>query len=266
MTGKAYWMNLPSKAFHDYAVREDAIAVLPIAAIEQHGLHLSVGVDTQIAEGMIAAVHDALPADTPVVFLPVQAIGKSNEHINFPGTLTIGTETLFQYWMDLVAGIHRAGFRKLLIINSHGGNVELMGLIARDARAQFNMLVVGTNWLRFGQPAGLFSDDELAYGIHAGAIETSLMLAMRPDCVDLTVLQDYHSKQADHAADYAYLRAYGKQFYGWLMDDLNPDGAVGDARAASAEKGAASQAHAVAGVLALLDDMARFPRADFDRS
>jgi len=159
------------------------IAVLPVAATEQHGPHLPVGVDTFINEGYLARAIARAPADLPVLFLPVQAIGKSNEHIEFPGTLTLSAETVIRAWTEIGESVARTGCRKLVFVNSHGGNVAAIDIVARDLRVRRNMLVVNSAWSRFGYPDGLFSAKERAHGIHAGDAETSLMLAFRPQTV-----------------------------------------------------------------------------------
>ena len=156
--------------------------MLPIAAIEQHGPHLAVSTDTIIGQGMVDAVIARLPDDLSVLFLPVQAVGKSNEHIRSPGTITYTAETAQRVWTEIGESVARAGLRKMIIVTSHGGNVDTMRVVARELRVNRQMLVVTTGW-RFGVPKGLFSDQEALHGIHAGDIETSLMLHLRPDLV-----------------------------------------------------------------------------------
>src|SRR5258708_1596859 len=151
------------------------IAVLPVAAVEQHGPHLPVGVDSFIAEGYLSRARALLPSSLPVTFLPLQAVGKSDEHIAFPGTLTLSAETAIRAWTEIGEGVHRARVEKLVIVNSHGGNSPVIDIVARNLRVRFGMLVVSTSWHRLGYPQGLFSDQELLPGIPAGEIETSLM-------------------------------------------------------------------------------------------
>src|SRR6516162_5423852 len=141
---------------------ETTIAVLPIAATEQHGPHLPVATDTAIAEGMIAETLRQLPADLSVLFLPVQAIGKSNEHLRSPGTITLTAETALRSWIEIGEAVHRAGLRKLILVNSHGGNVDVISLGARDLRVRLQMLVGAWRWGRFAQPKGIYTDQELA--------------------------------------------------------------------------------------------------------
>src|ERR1700728_1974627 len=159
------------------------IAVLPLAAVEQHGPHLPLGVDTYIAEAYLARVQKLLPGDLPATFLPVQRIGVSAEHLSFPGTLTLSPTTAMAAWTELGESLARAGLRKLVLVTSHGGNVAAMELAARDLRARLGMLAVTVGWHRFGYPADAFSAEEKKHGIHGGDIETSLMLAAQPDTV-----------------------------------------------------------------------------------
>ena len=169
------WAEMTTRDFAD-SDTSTWIAVLPVAAIEQHGPHLPVYTDTCIAEGMIRRAIELLPDDLPVTFLPVQAVGKSNEHISSPGTLTGTWETTTKLWLDIGDSVHRAGVEKLIIINSHGGNVPMVDIVTRELRVRHDMLVVGTAWSRFGQPEGISAPEEALYGIHGGDIETSIML------------------------------------------------------------------------------------------
>src|SRR5215467_6682876 len=128
------------------------IAVLPLAATEQHGPHLPLATDVMIADAYLARVRELLPDDLPATFLPVQRIGISTEHIDFPGTLTLSTETALREWTALGENVARAGLKKLVLVTSHGGNSAAMTLVAQDLRAQHGMFVVTTSWSRFGAP------------------------------------------------------------------------------------------------------------------
>src|SRR6186997_2620223 len=167
------------------------IAVLPLAATEQHGPHLPLSTDVMIGEAYLARVRELLPASVPVTFLPLQPVGISTEHIDYPGTLTLPTEIALKSWMALGESVARAGVRKLVMVTSHGGNSAAMTLVAQDLRAQHGMLVVTTNWSRFGVPDGLFSAEELRHGIHGGAVETSIMLARYPQSVRTDAIADF---------------------------------------------------------------------------
>ncbi|MEW5420608.1 creatininase family protein [Amorphus sp. 3PC139-8] len=238
------------------------IAVLPVAATEQHGPHLPVSTDATIAQGVVARMVALLPDDLPVTVLPLQAIGKSNEHIASPGTLTLSWDTVIRSWVEIGESVHRAGVRKLLILNAHGGNVALIDVVVRELRVRLGMLAVHTGWFRFPPPNGTFDPAGAAYGIHGDERETSVMLHLRPDLVDMDKASDFHSTQLDFLAEFQHLTAHGPHGFGWMAQDLNPTGAVGNAAIATAEKGAVALDHAARGLVALLSDMDRF---DLDR-
>jgi creatinine amidohydrolase len=242
MLPRRYWHEMTTRDFAD-SDTGSWIAVLPVAAIEQHGPHLPVYTDTCIAEGMIKRSIELLPATLPVTFLPVQAVGKSNEHISSPGTLTSTWETTTKLWLEIGDSVHRAGVQKMIVINSHGGNVPMVDIVARELRVRHDMLVVGTAWSRLGHPEGITSAEEPLYGIHGGDIETSMMLHLRPDLVKMDLAEDFRSTQLKLASEFKHLRAHGPVQFGWKAQDLNPKGTVGNARAATAEKGSAVVDH-----------------------
>ena len=260
-----YWQDMTTRDFVD-GDTASWIAVLPVAAIEQHGPHLPVYTDTCIAEGMIARAIELLPEDLPVTFLPVQAIGKSNEHISSPGTLTSTWETTTRLWLDIGDSVHRAGVEKLIIINSHGGNVPMVDIVTRELRVRYDMLAVGTAWSRFGHPEGLPTGDEGLYGIHGGEIETSIMLHFRPDLVRMEHAADFRSSQLGFIEEFAHLRAHGPAQFGWKAQDLNPAGTVGKASLATADKGRAVVDHQAAAFVALCKDVHAFDTARLWRS
>ena len=249
----ADWLNLTTGEFSGAR-----IAVLAVAAVEQHGPHLPVGVDTYIAEAYLKRVRALLPADAPVVLLPVQAVGASDEHRAFRGTLTLSPETALRAFIEMGESVHRAGIRKLIIINSHGGNITLIDLAARQLRVRHNMLVVHTSWGRFGYPDGLFTDAERTHGIHGGDIETSIMLATYPDQVRREKIASFVPSTVAMEREYKYLRADFPAGFGWMTQDLQPSGAVGDASLATAEKGEAALGHGAQAFIELLKDVEKF--------
>ena len=255
------WLDLTSEDFRSLDPAR-TIAVLPIAAVEQHGPHLPVATDTAIANGMIAAVKSLLPDDLTALFLPVQAVGKSNEHIRSPGTLTLDADTLIRAWTQIGESVARAGLRKLVIVNSHGGNVEVMGIVARELRIRCQMLCVTTQWRRLGLPPDMFDAVETAHGIHAGDIETSLMLHFRPETVKMDRARNFVSNAIAMERDFDLLRATGPAAaFGWIAPDLNADGACGDATKATAAKGEAVARYQAERFVALLRDVQNFDLA-----
>lgn len=251
---RLWWGDRPSADFG--RIHPDStIAMLPIAAIEQHGPHLPLCTDEAIMKGMIATVAELLPADFDLRVLPIQAIGKSDEHLFAPGTLSLSATSLIENWVALGALVAKVGIRKLIIVNSHGGNEEVMGIVARELRVRHRLLVAKTSWMRFGYPEGLYSDLELRDGIHGGDIETSLMLHFRPDLVDMTRAADFPSVNAVTESDCTHLRAVGRHAFAWIAKDLNASGAVGNAAAATAAKGEASANWQAQGFVELLHDM-----------
>jgi creatinine amidohydrolase len=253
----ADWLSLTTEEF----AAQPRIAVLPVAAIEQHGPHLPVGVDSYIAKAYLARVRALLPQDTPVIILPVQAVGASDEHKAFPGTLTLSPETALRAFIEIGESVARAGIRKLVIVNSHGGNLTIIDLAARQLRVRHGMLAVHCSWGRFGYPDKLFGAAECQHGIHGGDIETSIMLAAYPDLVRLPKVADFRPNTYAMERDYKWLRADFPAGFGWMTQDLHPSGAVGDAALATAAKGEAALDHGAKAFVELLRDVERFDLA-----
>ncbi len=240
------------------------IAVLPLAATEQHGPHLPVGTDVMIAQAYLGRVRELLPDSMPVTFLPVQPVGISTEHIDYPGTLTLPVETALKNWMALGISVARAGIKKLVLVTSHGGNSAAMTLVAQDLRAEYGLLAVTTGWSRFGAPDGMFSAEELRHGIHGGAIETSIMLARYPQAVRKDAIADFRSSGIAMEKDYRRLSVHRPAPFAWQAQDLHPSGAAGDATQASAEKGRQLLDHGAAAFCELLADIDKFDPETFN--
>jgi creatinine amidohydrolase len=257
--GRAFfWAELKSNDFRALDP-ETTIAILPVAATEQHGPHLPVMTDTAIAEGMLALLKDRLPPELSVLVLPIQSIGKSNEHLLSPGTLSLSAETLQRVLVETGEGVYRAGLRKIALANSHGGNASVLTTVTRELRVKFGMLAVATHWRWFGLPNGLYDSVEARHGIHAGDIETSLMLSFRPDLVSMDNAKNFVSSAIAMEKEFSYLGPTGTHAFGWIAQDLNTEGAVGDARKGTAEKGIKTAEHQADGFIALLRDMTAFP-------
>ncbi len=235
-----------------------SVAVLPLGATEQHGPHLPFETDTIIAEGVATRVASLLPAGLEVHFLPVEPIGYSIEHLDVAGTRTLTFDEAVRRWIDIGEACHRQGCRRFVMLNAHGGNSPLMTIVATELRVRYEMLAVATSWTRFGYPPEIVSPEEKALGIHGGFIETSVMLALRPNLVDMSKARNFTSMQAVYEREFSHLRAYGPHAFGWKMRDLSPDGVVGNAAAANAEAGEMILDHAAKGIIELLEDVARF--------
>ncbi|MEM8731739.1 MAG: creatininase family protein [Pseudomonadota bacterium] len=253
MTHRLDWAERRAPEF-DAIDPATAIAILPTAAIEQHGPHLPVGTDTMIMEGMLERFRATCPGDIDPWILPIQAVGKSNEHIWSKGTLTLGAVEALAAWTEIGLSVARTGLRKIVIVNSHGGNLDLISILSRELRVRVGMLAVKCQWGNFGYPEGLYSADEHAYGIHGGDVETSLMLALRPECVDMA-----QATRFDSAAQTDLIPPIGPISRGWIASDLNPAGTVGDASRATAEKGAQTADHQVLGFIDLIRQVRDMP-------
>jgi creatinine amidohydrolase len=250
-----------------------AIAVLPLAATEQHGPHLPLSVDTDIVNGVVQASlphllasQKASTATLPVYFLPTQSVGLSPEHAAFPGTLTLKPETLIRLWTDIAESVKAAGVNTLVLFNAHGGHVGAMDVVARDLRARLGMLVYSVNWYQLpmhnaqgDDVNALFSAHEHRFGVHAGDVETSVMLALQPDKVRMALAQNFQSSSEERSANFPILGNGRSAKLAWQMQDYNPAGAAGNAAAATAEKGQALLEAAGRSLAALLLEIDRLP-------
>jgi creatinine amidohydrolase len=255
-----YWSQLTTR---DFAALDVAatVAVLPLGATEQHGPHLPLGVDTVLADGIVAAALPLLPAKLPVLFLPTQQIGLSPEHARFAGTLTLSAETVIRMWNEIGAGVARAGVKKLVLFNAHGGHVGAMDIVARELRAAHGLIVYSVSWfnLPLGDAGAQFGADEHRFGVHAGDIETSMMLALAPQQVRMGEAKNFRSTSQQRAADYAILGNGKSAKLGWAMEDYNAEGAAGNAAAATAPRGQAVVDAAAQQLALLLAEVSRLP-------
>lgn len=253
---------MPARFWHDLTWPEFAaldksrtVAVLPIAATEQHGPHLTVSVDTTINEGVVAAAMGAIPADVECLVLPTQAVGVSVEHGRFPGSLTLRPETALAAWEEIGAAVAAAGVRRLLLLNSHGGQPQIAEIVCRRLRIAHRMFAATAMWNRLIRLEDLVAADELRFGIHAGQVETSLMLALAPQRVRQDRVRPFPNATAAWD-NLVALRRGGAVAFGWQAQDLNPAGAVGDASAASETLGREILRRAGEAVARLIAEMA----------
>lgn len=263
--------TLPHRFWADYTAREFArldreslVAVLPVGAIEQHGPHLPLSVDQAIVDGIVSATLDHIPDTCPALFLPTMPVGKSNEHLRYRGTLTFSSQTLIAMWTEIGDSVAAAGVRKLVLLNSHGGQMAVMDIVARDLRVKHDMLTAAANWFAMGLPEGLLTEEEARHGIHAGDMETSVMLALRPDLVQMEHARDFKPMNARLAQQNRHLGLGPAGKLGWQVQDMHPAGACGNAAAASAEKGRAFIDHAARQVALLLQEVAATPLSILD--
>jgi creatinine amidohydrolase len=261
MATSRFWADLKTT---DFATLDAAktVAVLPVGATEQHGPHLPLSVDQSLVDGVVAACLPQLPADVPVLVLPTQQVGYSPEHSAFAGTLTLPVETVIATWVGIGECVARAGVKKLLLLNAHGGQVSLMDIVARELRVRANLIVYSCNWwnLPLGDAVnGLFSAEEHRFGVHAGEIETSMMLALRAQFVDMGQAKDFKSTSQQRAAKYPILGNGSTAKLGWAMQDYNAQGAAGNAAGASAEKGRAVLDAAGKQLALLLQEISSLP-------
>jgi len=232
---------------------EGAVVVGALGAVEQHGPHLPLGTDTMIAEALLDAALARLAPGLDVIVLPPLTIGASNEHKSFPGTLGFDAVTVARMLETIGADVARAGGRRLVWVNGHGGNCAIMDIAALALRRRFGMLAVKCTYTLLGLPPG-GDVAELARGFHGGWLETALMLHLAPERVRTDSLADFSAANiAATNPDPTLLGPEGPASFAWLSEDLNPAGAIGNAAAATPEQGArlvAFYAERIATVLA----------------
>ena len=240
----------------DALPRESTLLVLPTAAIEQHGHHLPLATDTLINNLLLGHALQKLPVGLPVYALPPVHYGKSNEHVDFPGTLSVSATTFMAVLHDLGSSLSKAGFRKLVLYNTHGGNTSLIDVMARDLRAEFGLRTFalhGSGGISF---EGL-EPQERAYGFHAGEVETSFLLASMPELVDQSAYTVNYI--ADISKPAMLLPENAPATFAWLTRDIAASGVMGDPRPATPGKGARWLEQAATRIAAALEEMAHYP-------
>jgi creatinine amidohydrolase len=252
------WWDLTTRDFAEMDF-SNAVALLPVAAIEQHGPHLPVRVDAAINAGIVEAARPLVPSDIDLLILPAQHVGKSNEHAAFPGTLSIAYETLGRLWFDLAESAHRAGCRRLIFFNSHGGQPQLVDIVCRELRVRLGMFAVNCAWYNVVEMSDLFDTVELRHGIHGGAVETSIMLHLHPGLVKMSEAVNFPSTAQIVERENRVLRVEGAVGFGWQTQDLNTQGACGNAAKADARTGAILVERAAQALTTLIGEVARYP-------
>jgi len=236
------------------------VAVLPLAATEQHGPHLPVSTDVDIGMGILSAALAHLPASAQVSVLPALTVGASEEHARFSGTLSVTTEEMIGTIVEQGTRLADQGVRRLVLANSHGGNRHAMEAAALRLRAERDMLVVKASWFRFARPEDVtLPEAEWRHGLHGGAVETAMMLHLRPDAVRTEHVADFPSLGVNLERSLRRLGPEGEASFAWLAGDLNPDGVVGDARLATAATGARLVEHYGRILADVILDAADFP-------
>ncbi|WP_347239911.1 creatininase family protein [Oscillatoria sp. FACHB-1406] len=240
--------------------RANTVILQPIGAIEQHGPHLPLAVDAAIASGILGAALEVLDSDIPAYALPTLYYGKSNEHWHFPGTISLSATTLLAILMDLADSLYRAGFRKLAFVNAHGGQPEVLAIAARDIHLKYGDFCVFPLFLwnvpQVAEVAeALFDRKEIEWGIHAGGIETSLMLSLLPDWVKM---ERAVFEFPQNLPQNSLLSMEGRLPFAWATQDLSKSGVLGDATIATREKGDRLKAALVAGWVQAIGDLHQF--------
>lgn len=254
--GARYWAELKTTDFS--ALPADTVAMVPVGAIEQHGPHLPVSTDMTIAEGMAAAIASRVTQGS-VLVLPGVSYGKSDEHLDFAGTVSLDEATLLSILIAIGQGVRRAGLRRIVFLNAHGGNVPVIQIACRKLRVESGLFAVAAGWMSMGMPDGLLSPSEVRDGIHGGLAETALMLHFRPDLVDMKLAENFVPQSGAVAESNSVLRMLGPVSAGWIAQDLHPKGAAGDASGATAATGLKIVEHVATRYLTLLQEIARHP-------
>ncbi|WP_058961017.1 creatininase family protein [Type-E symbiont of Plautia stali] len=252
-----WWWDLSTREFSELDMA-NIVAVLPIGAVEQHGPHLPVRVDAAINAGIIQRAVKLMPDDLPMLVLPALPIGKSDEHLAYPGTLSLPYEVLGKVWFEVAKSAWRAGIRKIIFWNSHGGQPQLMEIVCRQLRIELGMFAVGASWFRTIDASDLYSEKEMQHGIHGGESETSMMLHLHPELVQMAYADDFVSTSVALEASGGILKPEGGIGFGWMAQDLHLSGTTGNAAAADAERGQIATDRAAQALITLVREVQAF--------
>ena len=272
MTNRSHWWwDLTTRDFAERDM-ERVVAILPVGAVEQHGPHLPVRVDAAINAGIVARAVDLMPDDLPALVMPAMPVGKSNEHLAYPGTLSLPYDVLGRVWFELGKCAWRAGVRRIIFWNSHGGQPQVMEIVCRELRVELEMFAVAASWFRTIDCADLYSAEERRHGIHGGESETSVMLHLHPDLVQMDHAADFRPSSMALQAHGSILTPEGGVGFGWQAQDLHPAGVAGNAAAADAARGREEVERAARALVRLATEVAAYPlsaligKTAFDRS
>lgn len=258
--------RLPSRWWWDLSTREFAaldmervVAILPVGAVEQHGPHLPVRVDAAINAGIVARAVELMPDDLPALVMPALPVGKSNEHLAYPGTLSLPYDVLARVWFEMARSAWRAGVRRIVFWNSHGGQPQVMEIVCRELRVELGMFAVGASWFRTIDTADLYSAAERRHGIHGGESETSVMLHLHPDLVAMEHAADFVPRSVELERQGGLLTPESGVGFGWQAQDLHPAGVAGNAAAADGARGREEVERAARALVRLAGEVAAYP-------
>ncbi|MFB5677550.1 creatininase family protein [Paenibacillus terreus] len=238
--------------------KDKALVILPVGAVEQHGPHLPVYTDTLIGEATLTQTLEHVSPNKEIWLLPPVSYGKSNEHIGLPGTISLSANTLLAIMLDIAESLQASGFRKLLLFNTHGGNMDLLNTASREIRIRTGMMVFYLSPGSLKVAEDLISPEELEYGIHGGDYETSVVMSIKPDWVQ----NEFLAKELPDMSPYRFLTLEGKIRFGWKMADISATGIAGDATLATPGKGRTIQDRIAAILSEALEELCDFEITD----
>lgn len=254
----AFWADLTQSDFAKLD-RDRTILVLPVGAIEQHGPHLPVSVDRDLAECLLERALEHVDEGLCVLALPGFSYGKSNEHGSVAGTISLSAGTLLALLSDIAASLAQTGFRRLVLLNAHGGNTAVVEIAARDLKIEHGLHIATCNWYNFNEADRHSDARERTFGIHAGLIETSAMLALKSDLVGMEHARDFANQAEDWQRDFTHIGlSPGRARPAWTIEDISESGACGNAAAATAELGEQLMASATRNFARFLSEFAHF--------